>query len=267
MKILKLKTFTARYLFIQQMLSAYYLLGVALNATLNIKYRKVLANFFLLRTYCPTYYFFIFHFLLSCQLVLLAVLSLGLEQCKRLSNICWMVEYRIFSPGNFDSLAYLVMGMWLKMARYDQLRLVRNIPSFKPRRFIRVVWEWVTLVPRCLCTGVWADIAFVQRVTLFMEVWCQQLLGLPGVNQISNQHCHAILVCGGSCHSGVWVVTVKGLGGARADHEDWSLGEWRLWGHKDLQEAADSSRTDQGGCWGRNWGSSESFIGARQDIM
>lgn len=90
MKILKLKTLTARYLFIQQMLNINYMLGIALNATLNIKYQKALANFFLLRTYYRTYYLFIFCFLLSCQLVLLVVLSLGLEQCKTAIFAEWL---------------------------------------------------------------------------------------------------------------------------------------------------------------------------------
>lgn len=38
-------------LFIQQMLCASYMPGAALNATLNRKYGKVLANFFLLSTF------------------------------------------------------------------------------------------------------------------------------------------------------------------------------------------------------------------------
>lgn len=45
-----------------------------------------------------------------------------------------------------------------------------------------------------------------------MWVWCQQPLGLPGVHQISNSQCHAILSCGGGCHFGVWVATAEGLG-------------------------------------------------------
>lgn len=70
-----------------------------------------LLNILMFIFFLPSIFFFFF-----LSLFCLLLYHWGLEQCKTLSNICWMVEYMIFSVlVTWTHRACLVMGIWLKL--------------------------------------------------------------------------------------------------------------------------------------------------------